>query len=250
MTIASSEQIQQPVFLFVEETTVTAAGLSVEAKVLKVSRFADVKVYGTYHQFLNDGGGAGAAGGILGRFNAGTKWINAFRIRTEYRNFGDGFQPAYFDSLYETEKYSLLPLKIRDTKRLPPSSRPSLETLRTDLSARASGPDTAIMLNSLTVFSRNSRSSKKIAFGFGLQDSTGYFDSSFYAHLEFPAFDLLEFFSSYIKTNARDVASLFQGNPLEADNAVLLAGVRMTILPFLFVNAHFAKSFRSTQPRF
>jgi len=91
---------------YVEETTVTAAGLSVEAKVLKVGRFADVKLYGTYHQFLNEGGGAGAAGGLLGRFNAGTKWISAFRIRTEYRNFGDGFQPAYFDSLYETEKYS------------------------------------------------------------------------------------------------------------------------------------------------
>ena len=54
---------------------------------------------------------------------------------------------------FTRQKSTLLPLKIRDTKRLPPSSRPSLETLRTDLSARASGPDTAIMLNSLTVFS-------------------------------------------------------------------------------------------------
>ena len=231
---------------FVEETTVTAAGLSIEAKVLKVSRFADVKVYGTYHQFLNEGGGAGAAGGILGRFNAGTKWINAFRIRTEYRNFGDGFQPAYFDSLYETEKYSFAAENTR------------YQTTPTKFQAVFGDPENGFERENLGTrhgynveFSyglfRNSRSSKKIAFGFGLQDSTGYFDSSFYAHLEFPAFDLLEFFSSYIKTNARDVASLFEGNPLEADNAVLLAGVRMTILPFLFVNAHFAKSFRSTR---
>ena len=198
---------------FVEETTVTAAGLSVEAKVLKVSRFADVKVYGTYHQFLNEGGGAGAAGGILGRFNAGTKWINAFRIRTEYRNFGDGFQPAYFDSLYETEKYSFAAENTR------------YQTTPTKFQAVFGDPENGFERESLGTrhgynveFSyglfRNSRSSKKIAFGFGLQDSTGYFDSSFYAHLEFPAFDLLEFFSSYIKTNARDVASLFQGNPL------------------------------------
>ena len=231
---------------FVEETTVTAAGLSVEAKVLKEGRFADVKLYGTYHQFLNDGGGAGAAAGMLGRFNAGSTWISAFRLRTEYRNFGDGFQPAYFDSLYETEKYSFA------------ADNTPYQTTPTKFQSVFGDPDNGFERESLGTrhgynvefaygLFKESRRFKKIAFGFGLQDSTGYFDSSFYAHLEFPAFGLLEFFSSYIKTNARDVASLFKGNPLTADNAVVLAGVRMTILPFLFVNAHFAKSFRNTR---
>ena len=231
---------------YVEETTVAAAGLSVEAKVLKVGRYADLKLYGTYHQFLNDGGGAGAAGGFLGRFNAGTKWISAFRIRTEYRNFGDGFQPAYFDSLYETEKYSFAaentPYQTTPTKFQAVFGDPENGFEREDLGTRH-----GYNLEFSYGLFKESRRFKKIAFGFGLQDSTGYYDSSLYAHLEFPAFDLLEFFSSYIKTNARDVKSLFTGNPLTADNAVLLAGVRMTILPFLFVNAHFAKSFRSTR---
>lgn len=231
---------------YVEETTVTAAGLSVEAKVLKVGRFADVKLYGTYHQFLNEGGGAGAAGGMLGRFNAGTKWISAFRIRTEYRNFGDGFQPAYFDSLYETEKYSFA------------AENTPYQTTPTKFQAVFGDPENGFERESLGTrhgynleFSyglfKESRRFKKLAFGFGLQDSTGYNDSSLYAHIEFPALDIIEVFSSYIKTNARDVQSLFTGNPLTADNAVLLAGVRVTILPFLFVNAHFAKSFRSTR---
>ena len=231
---------------YVEETTVTAAGLSVEAKVLKVGRFADLKLYGTYHQFLNDGGGAGAAGGFLGRFNAGTKWISAFRIRTEYRNFGDGFQPAYFDSLYETEKFSFAgqntPYQTTPTKFQAVFGDPENGFERDEIGTRH-----GYNLEFSYGLFRESRRFKKIAFGFGLQDSTGYFDSSLYAHLEFPAFDLLEFFSSYIKTNARDVKSLFSGNPLTDDNAVLLAGVRVTVLPFLFVNAHFAKSFRSTR---
>ena len=235
---------------FVEETTVTAAGLSIEAKVLKVSRFADVKVYGTYHQFLNEGGGAGAAGGILGRFNAGTKWINAFpRSRPNTVISAMVFNRRI--SIPSTrQKSTLLQRRIRVTRRPRPSSRPSLVTQRMVLSGRTSGPDMATMSSSLTGSSVILRSKEKIAFGFGLQDSTGYFDSSFYAHLEFPAFDLLEFFSSYIKNNARDVASLFEGNPLTADNAVLLAGIRMTILPFLFVNAHFAKAFAAPVVRF
>ena len=135
---------------FVEETTVTAAGLSIEAKVLKVSRFADVKVYGTYHQFLNEGGGAGAAGGILGRFQRG--------YRSGLMHSGSGPNTVTSAMVFNRrisipftrQKSTLLQLRIRVTRRPRPSSRPSLGTQRMVLSGRTSGPDMATMSSSLT----------------------------------------------------------------------------------------------------
>ena len=79
-----------------QDTRVDAAGVTAEFKFYKDERNIDLKLYGNHHQFLNEGGGAGTAVGVLARLNAGTDWISAFRLKGEYRTYEDGFLPGYF----------------------------------------------------------------------------------------------------------------------------------------------------------
>ncbi|MEZ4269985.1 MAG: hypothetical protein R3C68_00635 [Myxococcota bacterium] len=90
----------QPV---VERTTVHAAGMSAEVKLYKDERNIDIKGYSTWHKFINDGGGDGLGLGILARLNTGQEWLNAFRVRTEYRSFADGFLPLFQYTLRSRE---------------------------------------------------------------------------------------------------------------------------------------------------
>lgn len=230
----------------VKETTVQAVGFSGEMKVYKDEDNVDLKLYGTYHAFTNDGGGAGATAGVLARLNAGTQWRNAFRIRGEYRTFGNGFLPAYFDTNYEIAKFQAFYqpslYQVTPTRYQRVFGDPENGFAREELDRRH-GFNFELSYGLFL----NERRNKQLALAFGISDSTGPFDSSLYAHVEFPALEFLQVFGSYIRTNSEDLGDLFGGDLFTADNAILLSGLRLQVLPFMFINAHYSRSFAVTR---
>jgi hypothetical protein len=227
----------------VDEDRVQAIGLSAEAKVYKDERNIDLKLYGTYHRFINDGGGDGIAAGLLARLNFGASWLSAFRLRGEYRTFVNGFLPGYFDSLYEIHKYAYQfrsdDYQVTPTKYQAVFGDPANGFVRPE-HGRRHGYNIEAAFGGF----HESRSKKQIAFGFGLQDSTGPDDTTLYVHAEVPWFGWLQVFATYLRTNVDGVGKLVTANAFNAQNAILLSGMRLQILPILFVNAHYARSFR------
>ncbi len=227
----------------VDETTVQAVGVSVEAKIYKDERNIDLKLYGTWHRFLNEGGGDGYSGGLLARLNAGTEWISAFRIRGEYQTYTDGFLPDYFDSLYEIQKYAYMfrsrEFQITPTKYQAVFGDPENGFPRTELGRRQGYNVEA----SWSLFYKK-RSAKQIAVGFGLQDSTGPDDTNVYVHVEAPFLGIVQVFATYMRNNVDGLDTVINSNALRTQNTILLSGLRLQVLPFLFINAHYSRSFR------
>lgn len=228
------------------DTTVQAVGFSGEVKLYKDEDNVDLKAYGTYHTFANEGGGSGLSGGLLARLNAGQVWRHAFRIRGEYRTFGDGFLPSYFDTNYEIAKYQSF-------------YQPSAYQVNPTRYQRVFGdPENGFERESLDrrhgynfEFSwglfKNRRRNKKVAVAVGLSDSTGPYDSNAYGHVEIPALEILQVFGTYIRTNSAQFSDLFGEDMFTQNNSVVLTGLRLQILPILFINAHFSRSFATTR---
>ncbi|MBW1810131.1 MAG: hypothetical protein JRJ87_18180 [Deltaproteobacteria bacterium] len=223
----------------VKDVAVNAIGGSVEFKFYK-DDVADLKVYGTYHQFLNQGGGGGAAAGILARLNIGQKWISAFRIRGEYRTFGDGFQPAYFNTLYEIQKYSFLQsaryYQVAPTKYQQVFGDPENGFERVE-HGRRHGFNVDLNWGLF----KGRRSAKQVALGLGIQDSTGPYDTNMYVHLEFPMLEWLQIFGTYMRTDVDGLAKVFT----ESTDFIVLTGMRLMVFPGMFINAHYSRSYRT-----
>ncbi len=221
----------------VEETLVQAVGASVEMRVMK-RESADLKLYGTFHQFID--AGSGVAGGGLLRFHSPGPMVHAVRVRVEGRSFSARFLPAYFDTLYEITKYQSIqsspshqvaPTRYQRVFGDPESGFPILdEDQRYGFNVEASW----------ALFDKD-RSNKKVSFGLGLTDSTGPDDTNFYAHVELPAFKFLNLFASFLRVNAADLGGLFEPS---VDNVVILSGLRAKLLPFMFVNLHYSRAFQ------
>ncbi|MEM6731109.1 MAG: hypothetical protein AAF658_06110 [Myxococcota bacterium] len=230
----------------VDETTVQAVGFSGEMKVYRDASHVDVKLYGTYHAFVNEGGGGGATTGVLARLNSGDRWRNAFRLKGEYRTFGNGFLPSYFDTTYEISKfqsfyqpssYQVTPTRFQ---RVFGDLENGFEREELD---RRHGFNVEF---SYGLF-KNKRRNKQLAIAVGLADSTGPADSSFYAHVEFPALEFLQVFGSFIRTNEESISDLFGSGMFESENGIVLSGLRLQVLPFFFINAHFSRTFAVTR---
>ena len=235
----------------VESATVHALGVSAEYKFAKIGRHVDYKVYSTFHQFLNNGGGNGVAAGLLGRLNAGTKWINAFRVRTEYRSFTDGFLPGYFDSLYEVTKYSFQS-KSSEHQVTPTKYQAIFGDAANGFVPEKFGRSHGYNLEFSWGLFKEARRNKRLAFGFGLSDSTAPDDTNFYLHLEVPWLGQLpilgmQFFATYLRTSAASLSAVFQSDFVTHEGAVILGGLRLEVLPFLFINATYARNFRVTR---
>ncbi|MCK6549646.1 hypothetical protein L6R52_27670 [Myxococcota bacterium] len=233
--IRTDEDLGRPI---VDETVVQALGFSGELKIVKTDD-VDLKVYGTWHTFVD--GGDGVAAGLLGRFNLGTELVSAFRTRTELRSFSARFAPAYFDTLYEVTKYQALSRgtgrwQVSPTKYQKVFGDPD-NGFALDDEGRALGYNVEL---SWGLF-RGSRSAKQLALGVGLTQSTRGEDTNFYAHAELPFLEVLQVFGSFLRLNAADLGDVFTG-PL--DNVVVLSGVRLQLLPILFVNAHYSRMFQ------
>lgn len=230
----------------VDETEVQALGFSGEMKVYRDDDNVDLKVYGTFHGFLNEGGGSGLSAGVLARLNAGDRYRSAFRIRSEYRTFGDGYLPSYFDTNYEVAKfqafYQPASYQVAPTRyqRVFGDEANGFERESLD---RRHGFSFELSYGLFLDQRRN----KQLALAVGVSDSTGPFDSNFYAHVEFPALEFLQLFGSFMRNNSDGLEDLFGDGMFTADNSVVLSGLRLKVVPFMFVNAHYSRSFAITR---
>ncbi|MFO0726663.1 MAG: hypothetical protein U1E65_22945 [Myxococcota bacterium] len=221
----------------VQTTGVHALGASAEMRFWRSLR-SDLKLYGTFHQFFDHGNGIAA--GVSGRFTTGEEEIQAFRLRAEYRNYASDYSPSYFDTLYEVSKYQYV------------GSRPGYQVSPTKYQAVFGDPGNGFALSdtdrrhgfrveaSWAWFSGD-RNNKRLGLGIGLADSTGRNDTEFYAHLELPLFKYLQLFGTFIRVNGDGLGDIFSSS---SDNMVILSGLRLQVLPFLFVNAHYSRSFQ------
>ena len=226
----------------VDTGQVHAVGTSLEMKVLRFQNKADLKVYGTFHKFLNQGGGMGGAMGLLGRFNTTSRgeWIHAFRLRTEYRVFGDGYLPGYFDTNYEVSKYEYgvgdpqfqaTPTRYQRVFGDPANgfNRPSFGTRHGYRAELQYG----LFLNN--------RQNKKFALSVGVEDSTGPYDTGTFLHVDFPMLGWLQFFATYMRVKGESFAGLYsKGGYYGGD--IYIAGLRAQILWVAFLNIRYMRS--------
>lgn len=232
--VRSDPDLGRPV---IDETDLHAIGFSGEMRYFKSAR-ADAKGYLTWHQFL--GHGDGLALGTIARITAGQTDIHAFRLRLEYRTFAADFLPGYFDTLYEVQKYQYV--QSGSSHQATPTKYQAIFGDQENGYTLAD-PDRrhGFRLETSWAFFGKSRSNKLISFGLGLEDSTGPSDTKFYAHVEVPFLRAVQLFGTFMRQNGDGIGDIFTG-PI--DNVVVLSGLRLQVLPILFVNAHYSRSFQ------
>ena len=230
---------------YVETTPVQAVGLSIETKVAKMSRTVDLKLYGTYHTFTNEGGGSGSSLGGLARLNFGQSWITALRLRGELLMFEDGFIPGYFNSTYEADKYS-----FRTTEANKSLYLTKFQSIFGDpdngLQRPLDGTRYGIRAEASFGLFKENRSNKKLAGLVSFQDATGENDTEISIHLEAPFLEIVQVFGTYTRTHMKDMMALFKSDFMSAPNAMFLAGARVQVLPIFFINASYARRFQPT----
>jgi hypothetical protein len=166
--------------------------------------------------------------------------VHAFRLRAEYRTFDADFAPNYFDTLYEVTKYQFS------------RARPTAQTTPTKYQAVFGDPEHGYALTDDSrrhgfrlegswAWFHESRGNKQLGFGFGLSDSTAGDDTDLYLHAEIPIVRYLQLFGTLLRINADGVGDLFSG---DLENLVVLSGLRLQILPILFINAHYSRAFQ------
>lgn len=222
----------------VETVGVHALGFSAETRVFDHER-ANIKLYGTFHQFLDHGGGI--ATGLLGRFTAGERTLHAFRVRSEFRTFDYDYLPGYFDTLYEITKYqyaqSASPWQVTPTKFQAAFGDPENGFVVQDQDRRVG---LAFDLN-YAIF-KDSEDDKLFGFGVGIESSTAPNSGTFYAHLEAFPVSVFQVFGSFMRLNMESVGDIF--SPDGSDSLVVLSGARLQLLPIVFLNLYFSRQFQ------
>lgn len=208
-------------------------GIDVEAKVVKTEQ-VDIKPYVDVSGLVT--GDLGVTLGVLGRFNVGTKTVNAFRVVLEGRYLGSRYQPSYFDTFYEIDRFAYLAGGQRSISQpLVPKQRVLLETglgSRGGYYVEASwGIPEAVGLT------------------FALEGVTNAKRTNFVAHLEVPVLSFVQVFGSYYLRGIESFTELGYSADtgqvgVFGDKAVAFAGARVKVLPFLFLNGRLYKTFR------
>jgi hypothetical protein len=211
-------------------------GFDAEVKVVKTAH-VDLKPYVDYSMLV--GGDGGLTLGVLGRFNVGEQTVHAFRLIAEARYLGNRYQPSYFDTFYEIDRFAYLTRDFRQPGAPQADFRPKHRYLiETGLGERFG----YYLEGSWGV--RN-----VVGLTLALEGTSNSRAANFVAHLELPVFSFLQLFGSYY---LRGVES-FEELGLDAtrgvlglfgDKAIAFAGARLQLLPFLFVNGRLYKTFR------
>lgn len=200
-------------------------GVDAEVKVVKTDS-VDIKPYVDYSTII--GGGGGFTVGGLGRFNFGKDPVSAFRVVLEARWLDNKYQPSYFDTFYEIDRYQ----------------------------ARTMGRNSFGVLNYLTKRQNvieqglGNRGGLYAELSWGIPNVIGLtvaFEAvtnsdlkNFVAHFELPWLNFLQIFGSFYKRGFKNVSEFAKAD----ENTVIFAGLRLRTLPFLFFNARLYKTFR------
>lgn len=211
--------------LLATEKPIGIVGVDVELKVLKTDN-VDLKPYFDYSMAIN--GDSGITIGALGRFNFGKSIVNAFRLVAELRILGSRYRPSYFDTFYEIERF------IYD--------------------------DTGVNADGFFEYRTKQQAVLEVGLGarqgyffevsWGIRDAIGFTVSlegvsnstakNLIAHLEIPFLSFLQVFGSFYKRRFNDFGELTRLD----EKAVVFAGARLKILPFLFLSGRAYKTFR------
>jgi len=186
----------------------------------------DIKPYVDYSMLVDGDGGLTV--GVLGRFNAGTTTVNAFRVVGEVRLLGSRYQPAYFDTFYEVERFV-----YRELPRVDPNVAVYATKLQTVLEQ---GLGQRVGYYAEASWGIPGKVGLTLAFE-GVNNAPG---KNLVAHLEVPVLDFLQVFGSYYKRGLTQVSEL---GALD-EKSIFFAGARLQILPFFFINARAYKTFR------
>lgn len=211
-------------------------GFDVEAKVVKTDN-VDIKPYVDYSFLV--GGDGGLTAGVLGRFNVGTKIVNAFRVVAEARFLGDRYIPSYFDTFYEVDRFIYRDVRLDPgVANFVPKHRYALEH---GLGTRAG-----------YYFEASWGIRNAVGVTLALEGVSNSPAKNFVAHLEVPVLSFLQVFGSYYLRGVETFDELGrldkQGNlGLFGSKAIAFAGARLRLLPFLFINGRLYKTFRVNQ---
>lgn len=204
---------------------VTLVGVDAELKVIKTAT-ADIKPYVDYS--VMTGGGGGLTIGALGRFNFGTDVVNAFRVVVEGRSLDAQYQPSYFDTFYEVERYI-----ARELPRTNPSVA-NFATKQQDVLSGRLGQRLGYYVEASYGIRKN------VGVTLALEGTNNSAEKNLVAHLEVPALDFLQFFGSYYKRGFTSFSDVTKADA----RSVFFAGARLRVLPFLFINGRAFKTFR------
>jgi hypothetical protein len=218
-------------------------GADNETKTVKTES-ADLKPFLDYSRLLSTGtlsdgrtvsGGGGFTAGLLGRFNAGGgQKTHAFRVIVEARYFDGNYIPGYFDTFYEIQKYQFI------TGAASASFEPKLYTLLgQDPASKRLGfyVEAAYQYNGgLAVMAayEDAATVTGSVHGVGGRNLT--------LHVEYPAYSFLQFFATFYRRG-------YEGSPFPSspypDDMLIYAAARLHILPVLFLNARYYRTWQA-----
>lgn len=211
--------------LAANNTILGLVGVDAEVKVIKTEN-VDIKPYVDYSTIL--GGGGGFTVGALGRFNFGKDPINAFRVVLEGRYLDSKYQPSYFDTFYEIDRYQ--------ARNVGMNSMGSLLFLTKRESVVGQGLGTRGGIYAEVSWGIPNVIGMTVA----LEAVTNSSMKNFVAHFELPWLNFLQIFGSFYKRGFTDFSEFAKAD----ENTVIFAGARLRTLPFLFFNGRVYKTFR------
>jgi hypothetical protein len=211
--------------LAANSTILGLVGVDAEVKVIKTEN-VDIKPYVDYSTIL--GGGGGFTVGALGRFNFGKDPVNAFRVVLEGRYLDSRYQPSYFDTFYEIDRYQARVMGRNAFNSL------ALITKRENVVQQGLGARGGIYAE-LSWGIPN-----VLGLTVALEAVTNSDQKNFVAHFELPWLNFLQIFGSFYKRGFTNFSEFTKAD----ENTVIFAGARLRTLPFLFFNGRLYKTFR------
>jgi len=202
-------------------------GIDSELKVFK-NAAADIKVYLDFSKMVDAGNGTTV--GVLGRFNAAKDPVHAFRVRAEARSFSGNYEPSYFDSFYEIDKWQFLIGPNQYGKGLDTTSgmMTKYQAITTRNDERQFGYFVEAAYSVLGY----------VSVGAALESQSPLESYNMLLHLSIPWSDYLRLQGTYQKRHFGDFGKLFDFNE---DNEWLSAMARLKLLPILFLNGQVSR---------
>jgi len=217
-------------------------GVNTHIKVYK-SKSVDIKPYFDYSKM--DGAGGGYTVGCLWRFNLGQKLHSFFNIRTDFRAFDSNYEPGYFNSFYEVQKYQYV---IPDRRSDPNFAQGKYTTKFIEVTRRTGGTRYGYLLEF------NYELAKWFGFGFSLDDATGDVltqsvdshgnriaegNGHFQAHIDLPLPKYFSLHGTYHKVAFKEIGQIFN---FSGPNSIFLATMRFSPFNFLGIYGTFQES--------
>ena len=219
-------------------------GLDTHIKIVR-TKYVDIKPYVDWSTMKD--GGWGFTGGVLWRFAFGESIRNFITLRTDYRLFKPNYEPAYFDTFYEFQKYQYFMPSFSDYDY----RKGYYPTKREEILSRTGDSRNGYYLE------LGYELSKYFAFGASIENATGNLYSAlgkdgnqnplksgngnflFYVSLPLPYFLSAHF--TYHKIAYTDMSNIFD---FSESNTILLATLKFRPINLIGVYASLQESWQ------